>query len=58
MHRTSELSHGRYEEREVLACAVNNKWFPKNFLWYGLRSALYVIRRSMRLGHDGENSDP
>ncbi|MCW0217743.1 MAG: ISAs1 family transposase, partial [Prosthecobacter sp.] len=54
VHRSSELSHGRYEEREVVACAVNDEWFPKNFLWYGLRSAVYVIRRCMRAGHQEE----
>jgi predicted transposase YbfD/YdcC len=51
LHRTEELNRGRYEEREVVACAVNEDWFPKQCLWYGLRSAVCVIRRTMRPGH-------
>ena len=54
IHRTEEMNWGRYESREVVVCAVDDDWFPKGFLWYGLRSAVCVIRRTMRPGHQKE----
>lgn len=54
VHRTQEMNRGRYESREVVVCAVEEDWFPKGFLWYGLRSAVCVIRRTMRPGHQEE----
>lgn len=44
---TTEMNRGRWEERQVIAVAVGD-WFPKAFLWYGLQSAVCVLRRTMR----------
>jgi predicted transposase YbfD/YdcC len=44
---TTEMNRGRWEERQVIAIAVGD-WLPKAFLWYGLRSAVCVLRRTMR----------
>jgi predicted transposase YbfD/YdcC len=44
---TTEMNRGRWEERQVIAIAVGD-WLPKAFLWYGLQSAVCVLRRTMR----------
>lgn|GEM_PF-3833918 len=54
MHHTQELSHLRYEPREVVAAPIDDAWFPKAFLWYGAHNAVCVIRRTVRPGHKGE----
>jgi predicted transposase YbfD/YdcC len=44
---TTEMNRGRWEERQVIAVAVGD-WLPKAYLWYGLQSAVCVLRRTMR----------
>ena len=44
---TTEMNRGRWEERQVIAIAVG-EWLPKAYLWYGLQSAVCVLRRTMR----------
>ena len=44
---TTEMNRGRWEERQVIAIAAG-PWLPKAFLWYGLQSAVCVLRRTMR----------
>lgn len=50
---TTEMNRGRWEERQVIAVAVGD-WFPKAFLWYGLQSAVCVLRRTLRQRQAGE----
>ena len=45
---TEEKNRGRYESRAVISVPVTDEWFPKEFLWYGLRSATCVIRQPLR----------
>lgn len=48
---TEEKNRGRYEERTVITTAVGD-WWPKSFLWYGVKSVICVIRRTLRQRHD------
>jgi predicted transposase YbfD/YdcC len=52
-YHTREKSRGRYEEREVIVVPVGD-WLPKGFLWYGIKSAICVLRPTMRQRHDSE----
>ncbi|MCX6854509.1 MAG: ISAs1 family transposase [Verrucomicrobia bacterium] len=52
-HKTQEMNRGRYEEREVIVVPVGD-WWPKAFWWYGIKSVICVIRRTMRQRHDRE----
>jgi predicted transposase YbfD/YdcC len=52
--KTEEMNRGRYEQREVIVVAVEDSWFPKGFLWYGLQSAVCTIRTTMRQRHGSE----
>ena len=52
--RSKEMNRGRYEQREVIVVAVEDSWFPKGFLWYGLQSAVCTIRTTMRQRHGSE----
>ncbi len=51
---SQERNRGRFEQREVVVVAVDDRWFPKGYLWYGLQSAICVIRTSMRQRHQSE----
>ena len=47
-HFSEEQNRGRCESREVLSIPVTDAWMPKGWLWYGIRSAVCVIRRTLR----------
>jgi predicted transposase YbfD/YdcC len=51
---TEELNRGRYERRETIVVKVEDSWFPKGFLWYGIQSAICTIRTTMRQRHGSE----
>ncbi len=51
---TAERNRGRWEERQVVAVPVGD-WLPKAFLWYGLRSAVCVLRRTVHARQSTEN---
>ena len=38
----------------MVVVPVNDRWFPKGCLWYGLQSAICVIRTTMRQRHPSE----
>lgn len=52
--QTQKKNRGRFEQREVISLPVG-EWLPKAFFWYGLQSAICVIRSTMRQRHGVEN---
>lgn len=47
---TDELSHGRFEKREIVV-TQQLEWWPKSWTWPGLKSVARVRRWSHRGGH-------
>ena len=45
---TGEQNRGRYESREVISIPAGDDWWPQGWLWYGIKSATCVLRRTLR----------
>lgn len=55
--RTEQLSHGRYELREIFV-GQDLSWWPKSWKWAGLQSVIIVIRTNHRSGGKKASSNP
>jgi predicted transposase YbfD/YdcC len=46
-HHTTELNHGRYEQRDLYVLS-DLDWWPKSWKWEGLHSVIFLRRTTLR----------